>query len=301
MVTVTRESRCVTQTLPESVLRVLPPSICYEINSMRCRGVPVDEVRLRVGRASGVTSGETNIALESVITRSQMDDIVDRICEGSLYAHADTINAGYVTLDGGVRVGIVGRASVSDGKMVGVYDASSLCFRIPRRIIGVGEPIRNLIRRSDKNRGVLVFSPPAQGKTTLLREVSAALSSGVDAMRVVVIDSRGELGVFLDSEKMMVDVLVGYPRALGIEIAARSMNAQLVVCDEIGGVEEAEAIIAAQNCGVPLLATAHAHSLEGLLRRTPMRMLHEAGVFGAYVGIRRRAGMRDYAYTVTEV
>ena len=32
-----------------------------------------------------------------------------------------------------------------------------------------------------------------------------------------------------------------------------------------------------------------------------VRMLHEAGVFGAYVGIQRRAGMRDYAYTVTEV
>ena len=301
MVTVTRERRSEAQVLPEVLSRLLPPSVCYELHTLMGKHIPIDEIRLRVGRASSVTSAGTNILLDCVLTRSQMDAIVDLICEGSLYAHADTINAGYVTVGEGVRVGIVGRASVIDGKMVGVYDVSSLCFRVPRRIKWIGEPVCDLIRRSDKNRGVLVFSPPGQGKTTLLREVSATLSTGADALRVVVIDSRGELGIFLDDERMSVDVLTGYPRALGIEIAARTMNAQLVVCDEIGGVGEAEAIIAAQNCGVPLLATAHANSLEGLLRRTPMRMLHEAGVFGAYVGIQRRAGMRDYAYTVTEV
>ena len=96
-----------------------------------------------------------------------------------------------------------------------------------------------------------------------------------------------------------MDVLSGYPRALGIEIAARSMNAQLIVCDEIGDVSEAQAIVAAQNCGVPLLATAHGSSVEGLLRRTGIRILHDARVFGAYVGIRREAGERDYRYTFT--
>jgi stage III sporulation protein AA len=79
------------------------------------------------------------------------------------------------------------------------------------------------------------------------------------------------------------------------------MNAQLIVCDEIGGVDEAQAILAAQNCGVPLLATAHAGSMEGLMRRTGIRLLCESGVFGAYVGIRRRTDKSDYLYTVTEV
>ena len=86
---------------------------------------------------------------------------------------------------------------------------------------------------------------------------------------------------------------------MGIEIAARTMNPQLMVCDEIGDNEEAQAIIAAQNCGVPLLASAHGDTVEGLLRRTAIMNLHMAGVFEFYVGIERRREGGEYRYTVT--
>ena len=146
---------------------------------------------------------------------------------------------------------------------------------------------------------MLVYSPPGEGKTTLLRGVAAALASGAEAWRVAVIDSRGELGFSLDDASLCIDVLAGYPRALGLEIAARTMNAQLIVCDEIGGVDEARAIISAQNCGVPLLASAHGESVRSIMRRDGIRELHLAGVFGAYVGIKRRGIGIDYIYDIS--
>ncbi len=289
------------QTLPTVFFEIFPPRLYDALCDLVSRRIPIDEVRVRTGKCASVTSGSSNIRLDVTLSRTEIDGIVDQICDNSLYAHADTINCGYITLDGGIRVGIVGRASVSDGRVLGVYEVSALCFRIPRKIMRVGAPVCDLLRKFEGGAGVLVYSPPAQGKTTLIRAVTAQMASGDTPWRVAVIDSRGELGFALEDAGLCVDVLTGYPRPLGIEIAARSMNAQLIVCDEIGGVEEARAMIAAQNCGVPLLATAHALTLEGLMRRTGVRLLADARVFGAYVGIKRQPEHKDYEYTVTEV
>ena len=285
--------------LPKIFFELLPCELYSALKELAARGIPIDEVRLRSERMATVTSGGKNIVLNCILSKSQMEYVFDSICEHSLYAHADTIKQGYITLDGGIRVGIVGRASVVGESVIGVYDVSALSFRLPRRVRRVGAPVCELLKKTFP-RGVLVYSPPAHGKTTLLRAVIAAMASGSEPWRVAVIDSRGELGFSLDEPSLCVDVLYGYPRPLGIEIAARSMNAQLIVCDEIGAPEEARAIIAAQNCGVPLLATAHGDSFEGIMRRTGIAMLDEAGVFGAYVGIERRGNARDYIYTVTE-
>ena len=106
-------------------------------------------------------------------------------------------------------------------------------------------------------------------------------------MRVAVIDSRGE---FRDDEAMsgtLIDLLDGYPKAEGIEQATRTLSPELIVCDEIGGADEASAILAAQNSGVPLIASAHAGNMNELLRRTPIKMLYENGVFMKYIGITR--------------
>jgi stage III sporulation protein AA len=76
------------------------------------------------------------------------------------------------------------------------------------------------------------------------------------------------------------------------------MNAQLILCDEIGNDREAEAVLAAANCGVPIVATAHAASVGQLLMRPGFDVLHSAGVFASYVGIRRRTGSSDYLYDI---
>ncbi len=300
MATVIKERQKRGAVAPTSLLGVLPPRLYIELERLAARGVTVEELRLRGGRRAYVTSKGRNIALDVTVEQWQIDDIVENVCDGSMYAHADTIRNGYVTLDGGIRVGMVGRASVENGKVIGVYDISGLCIRVPSAVSGVGGSVCKLLRDGALDGGVLVYSAPGEGKTTLLRSVTAALGSGESALRVAVVDSRGELGAFLVGEELCVDVLSGYPKAQGIEIAARSMNAQLIVCDEIGDEAEVRAIIAAQNCGVPLLASAHASSLEGLLRRTGIAALHRAAVFGAYVGIKRSGFERDYIYSVTK-
>lgn len=50
-------------------------------------------------------------------------------------------------------------------------------------------------------------------------------------------------------------------------MATLSLSPQVIFCDEIGSEEEAEAVLHTQNTGVPLIATAHAYDIQGLMRR----------------------------------
>lgn len=289
-------SRCAT--IPEQLCHILPPTLILEIESLAKGSERVEEIRLRRDRRASVTVGARNIMLDHVTSAQEIEQTLSLVSGNSLYAHSETIKNGYITLDVGIRVGIVGRAALEGEKVIGVYDVSSMSFRIPHRSFLVGARICELLRGAKNCEGILIYSPPGVGKTTLLRGVAHRMSSGEGAVRVCVIDTRGELGYSLDGVSLCLDVMIGYPRALGIDIAARTMNAQLMICDEIGDTAEAEAIISAQNCGVPLLASAHADTLDALLSRTAVRRLHKARVFGWYVGI-SRDGKNDFNYSIT--
>jgi len=271
--------------LPASVARVLPTGVAEAVEA--CAVGAVEELRLKAGRRAWMVCGGQNIALDVAVEQRTLENILTDLCGGSLYAYADSIREGYITLSDGVRVGVAGRASVEEGKTLAVRDILTLCFRIPHRILVDTQPLADLLRSFSLTRGLLLYSPPGGGKTTALASLARTLGAGERPLRVVVVDSRGELAPLLRSRGLCVDVLTGYPRRRGIEIAARTLSAQVILCDELCGVPEAQTVIETRGGGVPLIATAHAADLQGLLHRSDMRILHEADVFGAYVRMDR--------------
>lgn len=288
-----------TEIYPKILENFLPRRITDEIKNTNTGIGRIEEIRLRANSRVALTTDRGNILLRGIMSSREMNETLHSMCGYSLYAHSDTINNGYITLSGGIRVGVAGRASMDCGRVIGIYDISSLNIRIPKVFRGFGKKICDILRNSRSAQGVLIYSPPGVGKTTLLRSVAYKMASGYGARRVCIIDSRGELGIYEEQENASIDILSGYPKGTGIEIAARTMNSQLMVCDEIGDAEEARAIIYAQNCGVPLLASAHGENIKGLLSRPAIMELHRAGVFGTYVRIERGAAGGDYKYTVT--
>ncbi len=266
-------------------------------------GTVLEEIRLRADRCATLTAGGRNMPTRVLLTAHELGALLVRLCGGSLYAYSDTIREGYMTLPGGIRVGLGGRAVCEGEHIIGISEIDSLCIRLPHRHGDVGGTVCRLLRHmaaaGGGPRGVLVYAPPGVGKTTLLRGVAAAMASPPDPWRTVVIDTRGELGFETDGASLCLDILQGYPRARGVEIATRTLSAQLMVCDEIGDVEEAMSLISCHHGGVPLVASAHAGNVDELLRRTGIRLLHEARLFGAYVGISRRAGGGDFIYHIT--
>ncbi len=301
MINIKRQAPEKKELLPDIVTRALPYKLSDEIR--RTNHKSVEEIRMRAGRRCSLVVSGKNIMLDTVLDVRELGDILEGMCQGSLYAFSDTINQGYISLPGGVRVGVCGRAGCEGDRIIGIYEVSSLSVRIPHKSRPCGYEICKLLDSFKRVEGVLIYSPPGIGKTTLLRSVASMLASGEwesgrSPLRTVVIDTRGELAFASEGEDLCLDVLSGYPRRKGIEIATRCLNAEVIICDEIGDYEEAMSLVASHNCGVPLIASAHAGSVEQLLMRTGLRLLHEARIFGAYAGI-ERDGKGGFKYNIT--
>ena len=252
------------------------------------------EVRLRAAHHAALTVDGRNLLLTYRTSAREVAATLAALCANSVYAHKDTLREGYLYAFG-CRVGVAGRALTDGGRVTGIADVSALCIRIPHRIVGAGEIAARVFRQMDCRRGILVYSPPGIGKTTLLNDLAYTLSCGRGALRVAVVDTRGELYGEDAPPACQIDVLRGYPKAVGIEIATRVLAPQVIVCDEIGDAADAAAIFAAAGAGVPLIASAHADGLKALRARPALRALIEGGIFGAYIGIVRKEG--KYSYT----
>ena len=276
--------------LPERLVKCL-----YELSAAgRFRAADISELRLRLNRPASVTVAGVNLPLDVRLTATELSDAVTAFCHGSYYAHGDTIREGYIRFGDGCRIGVCGSVS-TDGD---VYEITSVNIRVPHIIRGVSDYLVRRCLDSGRIGSLLIFSPPGIGKTTLLRDLASRLG-GEFGRRVAVIDTRGELYIDEMYRDTLCDFLIGYPRAKGIELATRSLSPEVLICDELGDADEARAILTAQNTGVPLIASAHAASISGLLARPNIRLLHSERVFDCYVSVAREksAGRLSRCFT----
>ncbi len=262
-----------------------PIALTREIEELSCGNGRVSEIRIRrQGRSSIVISGRC-VPLAFSATES-IDAIFSSVCRGAPYAYRDSIARGYVPLGGGVRVGVAGRARYEQGRLVGVDEISSLVFRLPSAACDFAEGLFNIWRRASG--GLLIFAPPGGGKTTALRSLAAKLASGTGARRVVIVDEREELSTD-ELSGLEIDILSGYRRALGISIATRTLSPEIIITDEIGP-EETEELLGCANSGVPIIASAHAASIDELMLRLDMQSLVSRRVFTSFASISREGG-----------
>lgn len=273
---------------------VIPASVIAESERIcKRRGVSSDhinEIRLRaVGRSSIVLDGE-NFSLTTRVGSDELHGILKRICDMAIFAHRDDIANGFVSLSGGCRVGVCGHAKYDGGKLVGVNSVSSLVFRIPGGRCDFANELFGYWRERNFC-GMLICSKAGIGKTSAIRTLAAMAGSAKWSKRVVVVDERCEFDPNEYSD-CTVDILRGYKRAVGIEIAVRTMSAEILVVDEIGNDADSDALMLAIGAGVPVVATAHGDNISKVLLKPSIKRLIEGGLFESYAVIRKEKSVR---------
>lgn len=211
-----------------------------------------------------------------------INDAFKNICGFSVHAHLSEITSGFITMPFGHRAGICGTAVMSEGKIINIRDISSISIRISRQITDVS---RDMSARFSKSfGGLLICGAPSSGKTTFLRDMARLLSTEY-SFTTSVIDTRNELSGSYRGKPQndlgFADVLVSYPRIKGIEHALRSLSPQVIICDEIGDRDDADAILSATNSGVRFIATIHASTPKELKERIYAKDILATNAFSA--------------------
>ncbi len=266
-----------------------------------------EELRLRAGwpMTAVLPEGERPLGGPPVEGR-ELEQLVEIASRASLHTVLDQVRRGYLTFEGGHRIGLCGTAALREGEIHALRAISSANLRIARQVKGAAAPVLDGLCPGGRLADTLILAPPGLGKTTLLRDVIRSVSEGEGCtpLRVSLADERGEVAAMYSGRPQLevgrrTDVAEGCPKAQGLMLLLRAMNPQVLAVDEITAPEDVGALIAAAGCGVTLLATAHGEGRAGLERRPLYRPLLDEGLFRFLVRIRREGERR--IYTIEEL
>ncbi len=268
--------------IEESAISYLPFHIGECIRKSGGNVEMINEIRLVSGAKALIRTPYETKTLSVNCTPDDLRYTVRSLCGNSVYSHSESIKEGYITTVDGIRAGVGGRAVTDKGALAAVTDISCVVMRLPHRFQGAADGLYSVLEKSSFLGSVLVYSPPGGGKTTLLRELAVKLGQDSPCKSTVVVDSRCEICSGLDG--MNVCKLLGYPRHKGIEIAVRTLGADIVICDEISTDGDAEAALECLGSGVTLVASAHGTN-DDIFDRKIVRSLDMHKLFHAYYGI----------------
>ena len=275
----------------EEIIRYFPINISnllYKaINQNEKIKEQIQEIRIRGGRPIILKLHNLDILIEYIVNQTEILQILEKICENSIYAYKNQICNGYITIKGGHRIGITGSAVVENEKIINIKYITSLNFRIARQVLNCSNKIIGQVI-DEKNQEIyntLIVSPPGRGKTTILRDLIRKLSNGIDEINFKgktcgVVDERGEIaamykGVPENDIGIRTDIIENISKAKGIKILIRTMAPEIIACDEIGSKEDVEAIQEAIISGVKGIFTMHGKTLEDVKSNNQINKLIE--------------------------
>ena len=251
----------------KELLDILPKWMITDVDALGRSSL--QELRLRLDAPPELVSCDSVQRLGRQVSSEDLSYCVNAASRYSPWAAA-TIAQGFLTVSGGHRIGLCGEAVLKNKEITGIRKVTSLCIRVARDFPGIGSSAAGL-------RGsMLILGAPGRGKTTLLRDIARQIS---EKSTVAVVDERGEIfpSGFVRGDRM--DVLTGVPKAGGVEMVLRTMGPEWIAVDEITAEEDCRSLLQAQGCGVRLLATAHAGSLDEFRVRPIYKALLDNHVF----------------------
>jgi len=277
----------------------------------------LEEIRIRENRPLEITlqgtfhyvseSGElVQDSLQAFKPHTELcRKLLEKITNYSLYTMEEELRRGYITVAGGHRIGLAGRTILDGGIVRGIRDIGGFNLRIAREVVGASKQLLPKLYHPTRGlQSTLIISPPQQGKTTLIRDIARSLSYGELStlnkssyarmpLKVGIVDERSEIAASVKGIPSFdvgprTDVMDACPKAEGMMMMLRSMSPEVMIADEIGRAEDADAIREAAHSGVKVIATAHAYDAADVRRRPEIMRLIEEQAFELIVELQRK-------------
>ena len=281
----------------EEILSIVPSTIAEKIAAMPTHIQPlIEEIRIRIDRPLEVTARGIPYFLPYIVTRKDGEQLINKLANHSFYTLEEELKRGYITIEGGHRVGLAGKVILDDGKVKAIRHLASFNIRVAREAIGIGSPLTSYLY-DDQWKHTMIIGAPQTGKTTMLRDIARIISTGipdkqVPPYKVGIVDERSEIAGCVHGVPQLqfgprVDVLDSCPKAEGMMMLIRSMSPDVIVVDEIGRQEDGQAILEAVNAGISLIMTTHGQSLEEISKRPFLKEIIEMNVIDRFIELSR--------------
>ncbi len=239
-------------------------------------------------------TGDKNSAY--IVSLNEVRETMEYISNYSLYAFEDEIRQGFITIQGGHRVGIAGKTIIEAERIKNIKHISFINIRLSHQVKGCGDKVMPYIINQNSIYHTLIISPPRCGKTTLLRDVIRQLSNGfstIPGLNVGVVDDRSEIGACYmgipqNELGIRTDILDCCPKVEGMMMLIRSMSPSVIAVDEVGSREDIEAIEYVMNCGSKLIATVHGSSIDDVKNKPILGRMVREKIFERYIILNNR-------------
>lgn len=218
------------------------------------------------------------------LSDAELKQVFERMCSYSVYSMTNSICNGFITVENGCRVGVYGTAVVENGKVVSVRNIKGLNIRLAGDFVDISADVCKLFENSKPN--ILICGPPSSGKTTLIKDLCRNLSDKF-GYKISLIDERAEFENYYPG--FNTDVLTGYPKSVGIIQSVRTLSPEIIVFDELGTSEEADAVLEGMNSGVSFVMSVHCESMIELKNKKQIKKLTEIKFIDYFVFLKGKA------------
>ncbi len=302
----------------DELIKIFAKSIRDILNRVTVNFDEVQEIRLRVGAPllivykneeyyigkSGGLSRDFRDAY--LVLRGELRETMEYMSNYSLYAFEEEMKQGFITIQGGHRIGLAGKTILDETGIKTMKFVSFINVRLSHQVKGCSDPVLPYLYENGEILHTLIISPPRCGKTTLLRDVIRQVSNGTkdhQGITVGVVDERSEIGACYQGVPqnelgIRTDVLDCCPKAKGMMMLIRTMSPRVIAVDEIGSRDDLEAMEYVMNCGCKLIATVHGTSIDDLKQKPVLRNLVNERIFQRYIVLNNkgRIGNIDQIY-----